>query len=353
MRPLPAEDLAEVVAATAPLWGDFRGGRILVTGATGFFGRWLLESLLAADRALGIGAEIHAQSRDPAKFLTENPHLGPDSGIRWLAADPRRMTPEDVARAGVTKLDAIVHLVTEADNAATVAAPAAAIETIAGSTRRALQLAAATGARRVLFTSSGSVYRRGPQRLSEHHPVVEPPVDRTSALALGGAAKLAAERACEEYARATGTVVTIARCFAFAGPGLATGGKFALGNFLADAVAGREVVVTGDGTPVRSYLHGVDLATWLWTILFRGVAARPYNVGAEAETSLGELAYAVARAAGRDGAVRILTPRDAGRTPDRYVPDTRRARTELGLRETIPLDDGLRRTLSWMRGEQR
>jgi len=346
VKPLPPQDLAAVVAATAPLWPELRGGRVLITGATGFFGLWMLETLRAADKELELGVEIWAQSRDPAKFLASRPHLA--EGIRWVAADPRQLSAEELAQAGLTKLDVIIHLVTEADGAATVARPADAIATIAGSTRRTLQVAAVTGARRMLFTSSGSVYRRGPERLSEYHALVEPPIDRTSALELGGAAKLAAEQACAEYARSTGSIITLARGFSFVGPGLPLAGKFALGNFLADAQAGRAVTVQGDGTPVRSYLYAGDLAVWLWTILFRGVAGRPYNVGSEDAVTLGELAAIVSRELAPGSGLRVLGTPDPARSPDRYVPDTRRARTELNLRETVPLAEALRRTAAWL-----
>jgi nucleoside-diphosphate-sugar epimerase len=353
--PLPTQDLARIVDATAALWTPWRRKRILLTGATGFFGCWLLESLGAANRALGLELEIYAQSRAPDKFIARVPHLGRDAGIRWIACEPVRISVAELRDAQareVPQLDAMIHLVTEADGGATVANPKAAFETIAGTTRSALALAAATGVQRFLFTSSGSVYARepaAPERIPETQAVVPEPADYRLVHAIGGRAKWVAEQHCAEYAERHGFDVAVARGFTFVGPHLPLQGKFALGNFLGDALNGRDIHIQGDGTPVRSYLYAADLAVWLWRILLRGISARPYNVGSEHAASLREVADTVRREVAPAAAVKVLSRSDPARPPDRYVPDTTRARTELGLSETIMLPEALRRTAAWFR----
>jgi dTDP-glucose 4,6-dehydratase len=142
-----------------------------------------------------------------------------------------------------------------------------------------------------------------------------------------------------------------ARAFAFVGPYLPLDAHFAVGNFMRDALAGDTIRVGGDGTPYRSYLHAADLAVWLWTMLARGRGGRAYNVGSDEAMSIRELADAVSRAArtiGRNPIVSIARPADPSAPPARYVPSTRRASEELGLRVRISLDDALARTLEWL-----
>ena len=354
-HPLAAADLEHVLQHTADVWPVLAGRRLFITGGTGFFGCWLLETLLAAKQRLGLGVDATVLSRDPAAFARRMPHLA--GGARWVRGSAVDFTPELVARELGVKperlaFDAVIHLATEADNARTVADPAAAVDAIAGSTRRALEFAAAVGARRFLFTSSGSVYGRQPpemERIPEEFPGSSEPAHQSAAYAISGRAKRDAEDLCAALGMKKGLEVVIARCFAFAGPHLPLDFKFAFGNFLADALAGRDIIVKGDGTPVRSYLYAADLAVWLWTLLVRGQAGRAYNVGSEHPVSIRGLAETMVRLLAPGRRVEIRQAPDPAAPVDRYVPSTRRAREELGLEERIGLDEAILQTAAWAR----
>lgn len=76
---------------------------------------------------------------------------------------------------------------------------------------------------------------------------------------------------------------------------------------------------------------------------------RPYNVGSELDLSVADLARAVAAHVNPSAQVRIAKAPSPGSTPERYVPSTARARTELSLRQTVPLGEALLRTAAWHR----
>lgn len=355
MPPLPTEDLDHVLTHTRPLWEQLRGHRFFMTGGTGFFGRWLLESLLAANRRHDLRATAVVLTRDPGGFADRAPHIAGNPAVRLVGGSVAAFDPVAVAR-DFPGFDAVIHLATEADLAAVLARPLDAIDVIAGGTRRVIDLAARTGVRRVLLASSGSVYARpatGGAPLEEPQSAAPDPTDMDQAYAISGEAKRQAEALCAAWGKQHGTAALLARCFTFVGPGMPLGGKFALGNFLEDAMAGRPIVIKGDGTPVRSYLYAGDLTIWLWTILVNGVAGRPYNVGSERGISLRDLAERVASVLGSAAGVRVMQAADPARPVDYYVPSVRRAGEELGLREHISLDSALRRTAVWFRGHDR
>jgi len=324
---VPRGDL-EAILADAP-WQALEGTRLFLTGGTGFFGTWFLQALAAAREHFHLDLEATVLTRDAAAAAAR---LGALPGVRFLEGDVRSFPfpPEPHTH--------LLHLATPASSGFQTT-PAGELQAIiTAGTARVLECSARAGVTRALLASSGAVYGTQPpdlERIPEDYP--GPPVDLTPY----GAGKREAEQLA-----APGLAPVVARCFAFLGPHLPLDQHFAAGNFLGDALAGRPIQVRGDGRPVRSYLYPTDLITWLVTLLVRGQGGRAYNVGAEEAVSLGALAEAVAALTGVP--VQVLGAPGAGPAP-RYVPDTGRARRELGLTAKVDLAGALARTLQWHR----
>ena len=119
------------------------------------------------------------------------------------------------------------------------------------------------------------------------------------------------EEQCMEACQRHGIPLKIARGFSFAGPRLPDNAGFAMADFIADARAGRNITVKGDGTPVRSYLHAADMTTWLWKILLQEANRQIFNVGSEEAIRLVDLAKKIGEIANTK--VIVLNPPRTGR----------------------------------------
>jgi dTDP-glucose 4,6-dehydratase len=336
-----AADLDHVLAGMGTDWDDLRGARIFVSGGTGFFGCWLLETLLWANDWRGLNAEAVVLTRNPAAFTARAPHLAQHPAVTLLTGDVRSFP----FPAGA--FSHVVHAGMDASTGLDAREPRLMFDMMVNGTARVLELAHAGGASRFLLVSSGSVYGRQlpVDFVTEDYPGAPDPSDP---LVMHGEAKRAAEMLCAINAGAR-LQPAIARCFAFVGPYLPLDAHFAVGNFIRDALAGGPIRVGGDGTPIRSYLYAADLAVWLWTILLRGQALRPYNVGASAAISIRELAELVRDTLAPGAAVDIAQAPVPGAPPSRYVPSVARAAAELGLVPTVPLPEGIARTAQFAR----
>lgn len=338
-----AEDLDHVLAHTESLWEDLRNQRLFITGGTGFFGCWLLESFAWANDHLNLNARVVVLTRNPEAFGTKAPHLASHPAIELYQGDIRSFAfPEG-------HFSSVIHAATESSTGLNDDDPLLMIDAIVEGTRHTLEFARQCGAKRFLLTSSGAVYGKQPPEVThvpETYPGAPDPSDPRSAY---GEGKRLAELLCAVYVNRYGLEATIARCFAFVGPYLPLDVHFAIGNFIRDGLRGGPIGVNGDGTAYRSYLYAADLIVWLWTILFRGQPGCSYNVGSDVDVSIVALAETVAGVFQPAPAVHVAREAVPGAPAQRYVPSTQRGRDELRLEQTFPLVEAIRRTVRWYR----
>ena len=317
-----------------------------MTGGTGFIGTWLLQAMQRANDRLGSKIELVVLTREPERARQRAPQVFNRADTSLLAGDVSTFA------GPVGKLDLCIHAATDVGNPLKAGNPIKVFDSIVLGTRRVLDLAHSSGVSRFLLTSSGAVY--GPQppgleRLPETYGGAPDPL-------LPGAAYGNGKRAAEWLAAAhaaqasqPGFESVIARIFALVGPGLPLNGPFAAGNFVRDVLAGQAINVMGDGRPLRSYLYLADLCVWLLRMLASGASGQAYNVGSENAVSIAALARQVADAAGTHAALKMQTTATRDAETPRYVPDTFKARQDLGLAEYTSLHSALIKTIHWSR----
>jgi nucleoside-diphosphate-sugar epimerase len=338
---LPADDLrhaGDLVGTDA--WHSLDGGRVFVTGGTGFVGKWLLASALRATGAAGVSVEFVVLTRRPADFADAHPELAAADGVTLVAGDVRTF---DFPPGEFT------HVVHAATDVVATSTPMETFDVTVSGTRRVLEFAVAAGASEFLLTSSGAVYGPQPATMSAIPETYLGAPSLTTPASAYGEGKRVSEW-LTNLGVDDGLAPRIARCFALVGPHLALDKHFAMGNFIADAMAGRRVEVNSDGTSLRSYLHAADMSGWLWALLLRGAPGSTYNVGGAEAVSIADLAHRVSDALGSTAGVHVASKPEPETPRARYVPDVSSIRRDLGLAEPLPLDEAIVRTAAWHRG---
>lgn len=318
------------------LYGAYSNKTVLITGATGFFGKWFLESAIQWNEAALGRMNIIALSRNPQSFLEEHPRFANRNYIQYIQDDVRDFTVSGL------KADYIIHAATEASAKLEKENPEEMYSVVTDGTRHVLDVAKQLAVKGILLTSSGAVY--GPQppeisRLCENSPCL--PVTAY------GKGKLEAENMLHDFSDASGVEVKIARCFAFVGPYLNLDIHFAIGNFIRNAMEGQEILIKGDGTPLRSYLYASELVIWLWNILLRGENHCVYNVGSDNAVSILELARRVAAQFENPPEIRVVQKINPLAPIAQYVPSIAKIQRELGLQPTVSLDDAIQKTIAF------
>jgi dTDP-glucose 4,6-dehydratase len=318
----------------------------LLTGGTGFVGRALLRAWLAAVSAGRAVPEVTVLTRSSRAFLERFPEFADLWWLRFHIGDV--CAPESLPTG--QSFSHILHMAADSTMGPQLT-PLQRFGQIVYGTRNLLELGAATGVSRFVLTSSGAIY--GPQpasvdRLAEDWPGSPDVLAPGNAYAL---AKRAAEHLCMLYQQSCGIEVVIARCFAFVGRDLPLDVHFAIGNFIRDALGSESIRVSGDGTPIRTYLDQEDLAHWLLTMLERGQNGEAYNVGSDEIITIGALAHLVRDLLAPGKRVDVLGGGGGSQGRNRYVPDITKAREGLGLTVRIPLAEAIRRAAAPHRAE--
>ena len=318
------------------IWEQMHGSRLLITGGTGFYGSWLLESMAFANDKLGLGMEAVVLSRNPEAFLQKNGHFRKRSDLSFIIGDVRSASfPEQ-------RFTHVIHAATEASEKLNRENPLLMIDTIIEGTRHVLEFAVKAGVRQFLNLSSGAVYGEIPLNLG---PVTEgfmggPDVSHPKWSY--GEGKRLSELLCAVYFEKYGIEVKNARCFATIGPGLPLQSHYAIGNFIGDALEGRSIVIQGDGSPVRSYIDISDLTVWLWHVLVLGESNQAYNVGSEKGYSMLEIADKVRSILAPGLDIKVLGKTLPNQRASYYVPSTAKAQRKFGISLKVSFDESIR-----------
>ncbi len=299
--------------------------RVLVTGGAGFIGSHTVDLLLAQGHQVAV---VDNLSRGQA------PQVSPLA--RFHEAD---ITDGQALREILEqeRPEAVVHLAAQVDVRTSTKDPVFDARVNILGSLQVIECAAAVGARKVVFASSGGAIYGEPQEL----PVKEE--DKVAPLSPYGVAKRAVELYLDLYSSQRGLACTSLRYANVYGPRQdPTGEGGVVAIFIRNLLLGRPSRIFGDGEQTRDYVYVGDVAAANVAALNAADGAT-LHIGSGLETSVNELYVRLCDLMGVH-APSLREPERPGEVR-RSVLDPRRAADELHWRPDVPLDEGLARTV--------
>jgi len=305
--------------------------RVLVTGGAGFIGSHLCERLIEE------GHDV---------LCVDNLFTGSKQNVAPLLEHPRfEFRKHDITEPLFVEVDQIYNLACPASPIHYQQDPVQTTKTSVMGAIHMLGLAKRLGCR-ILQASTSEVYgdpREHPQ--SESYWGNVNPVGPRSCYDEG---KRCAETLFFDYQRMHGLEIKVARIFNTYGPRVQLDDGRVVSNFIMQALSGEPLTVTGSGGQTRSFCYVDDLVEGLMRLMaspkgFHG----PLNLGNPQEVTILELAELIGSLVGSASGLRMIPqPED---DPARRKPDISLARRTLDWRPSVPLEEGLLRTIEYFR----
>ncbi|MEZ6019761.1 MAG: UDP-glucuronic acid decarboxylase family protein [Planctomycetota bacterium] len=303
--------------------------RILVTGGAGFVGAHLCRELLGQGHDVICLDNFFTSQKSAVSEFLDNPHF--------------ELIRHDITHPIWLEVDQCYNLACPASPVHYWHNPIKTIKTSVLGAIHVLGMAKRTNAR-VLQASTSEVYGDrdiSPQPESYHGNVN--PIGVRSCYDEG---KRCAEALFFDYHRAHKVDIRLVRIFNTYGPGMHPYDGRVVSNFILQALAGEDIEVHGDGSQTRSFCYVDDLVRGLMAMMngpddFHG----PVNLGNPGEISMLELAEKIIRRTNSKSQVRFTPARSDD--PHQRCPDITLAQTKLGWQPSVPLADGLDRTIDY------
>jgi UDP-glucose 4-epimerase len=238
--------------------------RVLVTGGAGFIGSNLADTLISGGHSVTVYDNFSTGRREFVSHLQENPQFSLVEGD---------LLDEKLLMDSVAGMDAVVHLAANADVRFGWNHPRRDFEQNVLVTQNVLEAMRANGVRRILFSSTGSVY--GDCKVIPTPEAAPFPIQTS----LYGASKCAAEGLVSSYAEAGHVSSTVFRFVSILGPRYTHGHII---DFVAQLTSNPESLkVLGDGTQRKSYLHVEDCVSAICNRLTEAPKFEVLNLGVE------------------------------------------------------------------------
>ncbi|MBQ8797319.1 MAG: NAD-dependent epimerase/dehydratase family protein [Oscillospiraceae bacterium] len=281
-------------AVQLPDWQLLQDRSILISGATGMIGSFLVDLLMYQNNSIGLNCTVYALGRNEEKAQKRFAPYWDSPCFRFISCDINRSLDLDISR-----VDYILHAASNTHPVAYATDPIGTVATNIIGTHNLLEFAANHETKRFIFASTVEVYgenRGDTEYFAEDYCGY---IDCNTLRAGYPESKRAGEALCQAYIKQKGLDVVIPRLSRVYGPTMLMSDTKALSQFIKNSLAGEDIVLKSAGTQFFSYSYVADAVTGILYCLMRGVCGEAYNVADPAsDITLRDLAGLIAEQTG-------------------------------------------------------
>ena len=292
-NPLYQQDLQSV--SQLPLdWNILKNRSILISGATGMIGSFLVDLIMHLNATQALGCKVYALGRSENKAKERFSSYWDDPCFCFVSCDINRQITLEVKT-----VDYILHAASNTHPVAYATDPIGTITTNIVGTQNLLDFAVSHGTSRFVFASTVEIYgenRGDTEAFSEDYCGY---IDCNTLRAGYPESKRAGEALCQAYIQQKGLDVVIPRLSRVYGPTMLMSDTKALSQFIKNSLAGEDIVLKSAGTQFFSYSYVADAVSGILYCLAKGSCGNAYNIADPASNiTLRDLAQTIAENAG-------------------------------------------------------
>lgn len=336
------EDVSYVAKLNLP-WEKLMGKSLMLSGATGLIGSFLVDVLMEKNATDSLNCTVYALGRNEGRARERFGKYFDDSHLVFVPYDVKY----PLERKDIGTVDFILHLASNTHPIQYSTDPIGTITTNIIGVQNMLEFAVKHDASRFAFASSNEIYgenRGDTEFFIENYCGY---IDSNTLRAGYPESKRCGEALCQAYKAQKGLDVVVPRLTRSYGPTMLMSDTKAISQFIKKGITGEDIVLKSTGTQYYSYQYVADSVAGLLTVLLKGKSGEAYNIAEEhSDIMLKDLASVIAETSGKKVVFEIPDAIEAAgySTATKARLDGRKLQA-LGWRPKYDIKSGLKRTI--------
>lgn len=339
MNKIVLSDLNFIIRKIVHIKSHFKNKKILITGGTGFIGKWLVLTFNQLNKKFKSNIKIFVLTRNKSKFLRNYPEFKKIKSVFFIEGNILNFKNKN------HDIDYIIHA--GSDLKVEKKDQGKYLKELSIGSKKIFEINNKKSKAKTLFLSTGSVYKDNStfRKISETKSFLPSKFLIDNIYSLG---KSLAEIFAKLFIKYQNKNIVIVRGFSFIGPYQQFERGFAITDFIKTSLRNKDIYINDGDKVFRSYLYIADLIVWLLYILVKGKTGEVFNVGSDKEINLTKLSKKIVKRNNSKSKV-FVNNTSKNKKINFYVPDVNKAKKKFKLKVWNNLNHSIDKTTTWFK----